>query len=106
MNAPASDKFAAVDLSTTFNADRDELDDTLRLVRRGDQYYGDQVFQGVPSTVLQSPVCPVVLLSRPFQDLPLQHLLIQVGTCRKGFKPLSGKGCLPPPSICRRALCE
>ena len=62
MNAPASDKFATVDLSTTFNADRDELDDTLRLVRRGDQYYGDQVFQGVPFSLGQAGQPNVILL--------------------------------------------
>lgn len=62
MNTPASDKFAAVDLSTTFNTDRDELDDTLRLVRRGDQYYGDQVFQGVPFSLGQAGQPNVILL--------------------------------------------
>ena len=64
MNIPPSDKFTPVDLSACFNADRIDLDDKLKLWRSGDDYFGDQAFQGVPFALGSAGQANVVLLDK------------------------------------------
>ncbi|MBT4501999.1 MAG: hypothetical protein HOC74_29980, partial [Gemmatimonadetes bacterium] len=64
MNIPPSDKFTPVDLSACFNSDRIDLDDKLKLLRSGDDYFGDQAFQGVPFALGSAGQTNVVLLDK------------------------------------------
>ena len=64
MNAPASEKFTPVDLGPNFNANRDDLDDSLRLLQAGDGYVGTQTFRGVPFALGAVEQANVVLLDK------------------------------------------
>lgn len=74
MHIPASSLFTTVPLTGLFNAQRQQLGDSLRLAEGDSWSYGAQSFLGIPFT-LGSPDAPnLILLDREAVQIPLDNV--------------------------------
>src|SRR5260221_14678840 len=75
MKAPSSPYFTAIDLSSTFNADRDTLPDSLRLRAPAEWAFGPQTLRGMPFALGRPNTANVICLDQAPVTLPLGDVM-------------------------------
>ncbi len=73
MKIPPSDQFSTIDLTAHFNADRNDLDEALKMSSIGDDYFGAQAFQAIPFALGAAGAANVVLLDEQEVALPVNQ---------------------------------
>ena len=72
MRVPASQVFTTIPLDGSFNRDRAQLDDSLRL--REDDAFGDQIYRGIPFALGTAGQNNVILLDDEAVRIPVDEL--------------------------------
>ena len=75
MKAPSSPYFTAIDLSSTFNADRDTLPDSLRLRAPAEWAFGPQTLRGMPFALGRPNTANVICLDQAPVTVPLGDVM-------------------------------